>query len=99
MDLLTNRLNKIIMQKIDEALLEAYRMAFELSTPRGDFDELLKNATTNSRGEKVIPFEKYQCDEQIQERILEQVAKKYKIKGVMLERFRITYMLGCSPVF
>lgn len=40
------------MGRDEKILHEMYRLAFSYSTPKGDFDELLANTTTNQFGQK-----------------------------------------------
>ncbi len=49
--------------KIDDALFDCYRELFANSTPKGDFDQLVENATINDRGQKEIPFDDYEIGE------------------------------------
>ena len=46
--------------KIDDALFDCYRELFANSTPKGDFDQLVEDATVNDRGQKEIPFDDYE---------------------------------------
>ena len=48
--------------KIDEALMECYRRLYKAATPSADFDELVKNATINDKGKKVIDFMAYELE-------------------------------------
>lgn len=78
-------------------LNEIYRRAFAASTPQGDWDELLKNATTNDFGQKVIPFMDYELDDETAKKIIEDVMKEYRVPKWQRKSFALTYWLGCSP--
>lgn len=84
-------------QKDYNTLHEMYRRAFAASTPKGDFDELLANASINEFGQKVIPYNDYQCDHSVMEKIVEDVLKENRIPKWRRQSFKNTFMLGCSP--
>ena len=67
--------------KLELALHEAYIKAYKLAEPSADFDTLVENAEIMSDGKKNIHFENYFLDEDIEENILNEVAKKYKLSG------------------
>lgn len=82
----------------DEVILhEIYRRAFKASTPSGDWDELLINATINERGEKVIPFMDYECEQEVMEQILKTTLMEFKVPKWRRRLFETTFWLGCSP--
>ena len=81
----------------DKILHELYRRAFAASTPKGDFDLLLENATTNERGQKVIPFMDYECEAEVLEEILDSVLKEFKVPVRERQSFEFGFYLGCSP--
>jgi hypothetical protein len=82
--------------KIEEAVMECYRELFAASTPKGDFDELVENAEIID-GKKHIPFMDYEISGTDMERIINNVADRYKIKGYTKRQFYVTIYLGCSP--
>jgi hypothetical protein len=85
--------------KITDALWDCYRELFANSTPKGDFDLLVENATTNERGQKEIPFDDYEiCEERFQE-IIEDSIKKHKVPKHLRQQFSVAIHLGCSPRF
>lgn len=88
------------MKNIDKALMHCYRELYANSTPSESFDELMKNATINDSGQKVIAFNDYEIDESKFDEIIEDTIKVYKIKGNILKQsFRNTMLFGCSPKF
>lgn len=80
-----------------EILLEIYRRVYAVSEPPADFDELVANAEINERGEKVIKFLEYECEEAVMQNIFDETMKKYKIKGQKEKQFSFSFWLGCSP--
>jgi len=85
------------MRRDEKILHEIYRELFKASTPSGDWDELLKNATINERGEKEIPFMDYEINADEMDRIFNDIMKKYKIRKYRISQFRFEIYLGCSP--
>jgi len=83
-------------KKEEQLMLDCYKELFNKSTPSADFDELVKNATINERGEKEIPFNNYEIDDTLLHKIIEKYAKQVKPKWKEL-RFNNTILLGCSP--
>ena len=80
-----------------EILLEIYRKVYAVSEPPADFNELVANAEVNERGEKVIKFLEYQCEEAVMQQIFDETMAKYKIKGQRQKQFSFSFWLGCSP--
>jgi hypothetical protein len=85
--------------KITEALWDCYRELFANSTPKGDFDLLVENATTNERGQKEIPFDDYEIDEKQFQEIIESSIKRHKVPKRLRQQFSVAIHLGCSPRF
>ena len=80
-----------------EIMSEMYRRAYAASTPVGDFDAMVQNAPLNEFGQKVIPYLKYECEQEVMEQIIVDVLKEYKVPKSRRELFRNSFMLGCSP--
>ena len=85
--------------KIDEALFDCYRELFANSTPKGDFDKLVENATVNKMGQKEIPFDDYSIDEDLFQEIIQLTLGKHKVPKRLHKSFSIAIHLGCSPRF
>ena len=85
------------MKRDEKILHEIYRELFKASTPSGDWDELLENATINERGEKEIPFMDYEIDKDKMQIIFDTVMKKYRIPKYKIRQFSVEIWLGCSP--
>jgi len=84
-------------QRDFEIMSEMYRRAYAASTPVGDFDAMVQNAPRNEFGQKVIPYLKYECEQEVMEQIIIDVLKEYKVPKRRHELFRNSFMLGCSP--
>ena len=80
-----------------EIMSEMYRRAYAASTPVGDFDAMVQNAPLNEFGQKVIPYLKYECEQEVMEQIIVDVLKEHKVPKRRHELFRNSFMLGCSP--
>ena len=80
-----------------EIMSEMYRRAYAASTPIGDFDAMVQNAPLNEFGQKVIPYLKYECEQEVMEQIIVDVLKEHKVPKRRHELFRNSFMLGCSP--
>jgi hypothetical protein len=85
--------------KIDNALWDCYRELFANSTPIGDFDKLVEEATINERGQKEIPFDDYEIDEELFQQIIKDSIKKHKVPKILHQQFSVAIHLGCSPRF
>jgi hypothetical protein len=83
----------------EQSILECYRRLFKVSTPFGDFDELLAQAEKNDIGQKVIPFMDYEIEESVFTKILQNIIKEFKIKKYRQNLFQNTILLGCAPKF
>lgn len=88
----------IAKKKEEEALWECYRRLFAASTPPGDFDLMLENATVDSQGRKHIPFMEHEILQTDMDRIITEVIKEYKIAPkYRANAFRMSILLGASP--
>jgi hypothetical protein len=85
--------------KIDDALFDCYRELFANSTPVGDFDKLVENATINERGQKEIPFDDYEISEERFQEIIKETLTKHKVPKRLHHSFSVAIHLGCSPRF
>jgi type IV secretory pathway VirB4 component len=88
-----------VTAKEEEAMRECYRKLYKASTPPADFDELLKNATINENGQKVIDYNAHEICEYEFSEIMSDVIKEYKIRTHRQDLFKNTILLGCSPKF
>jgi hypothetical protein len=87
-------------KKEEAAMWECYRRLYKASEPSADFDELLKDAPTNERGQKVIDFMAYEIDEFDYIEIVNGIIKEFKIKPeYRADLFKRAMLLGASPKF
>lgn len=85
------------MEKDEKILHEMYRRAFASSTPKGDWDKLLEDATVDEKGMKHIPFMDYECEGETMAKIIQDVMKENKVPKARRRQFEIAFWLGCSP--
>ena len=85
--------------KVETAIMECYVELYKHSTPKADFNKLMKDAKLNDRGQKIIPFMDYEIDEKKYTEILEKTIKKYKLNSFTKRQFEVTVALGVSPTF
>ena len=88
-------------KRIENAMLDCYRDLFANSTPKGDFDKLMEEASTNEFDQKVIQFMDYEIDEKDFDTILQKYIEDKLLKLSKYEKrgFSISIHLGCSPKF
>ena len=84
-------------KKIDDLMTNIYRDLYKNSTPSADFDELVANATLNEQGQKVIPFDDYELESEVFEKILDEHLSKSKLPQYIKGKVRVSIYLGCSP--
>lgn len=79
-------------------MYEMFEEAFQASTPKASFYELLEKAPLDKDGRKLIDFQSYVCDHEVMENILKTTLKKYKITNTRDKKdFEIGFWLGPSP--
>lgn len=81
----------------EKALMECYRRLYREATPSADFDQLVSDAETNERGQKIIPFDEYEIEQDKLDHIINSVMSEFKIKRYRRQVFKTTIYLGCSP--
>jgi hypothetical protein len=82
----------------EKAMWECYKRLFKESTPSGDFEYLVENATINDRGQKEIPFMDYEIEQDKLDSIINDVISEFKIKPKYRQQaFKSSIYLGCSP--
>ncbi len=93
-------------QQFNDIILDIYRELYENAEPKGDFDELVANATIDQYGRKHIPFMDYEISQYDLDRIIDEHLIKHKLKGPRIRSvgkkidascIRNTVYLGCSP--
>jgi hypothetical protein len=84
----------------EAAMWECYRRLYKASEPSANFDQLLKDAPTNERGQKVIDFMAYEIDPDVYIEIVNGIIEEFKLKPkYRVELFRRTMILGATPKF
>lgn len=84
--------------KEEKAIHYCYCELFKHAAPSADFNELLKNAKTNDLGQKEIPFDDYEIEQEKLDEIIQESINKFKLKPKYKQQlFRNTIYLGCSP--
>jgi hypothetical protein len=87
-------------KKIDKMLMECYQKLYKNATPSANFKELFDNALVNEDGKKEIPFWNYFLSRESQDKIIDNILKKYKISSEWEKQsFKNTIYLGISPTF
>jgi len=64
-------------EKISRVIMECYRELFKKAEPPADFDKLVKTG----EAKKENFFMNYYLDDDIQERIIEEICRKHKLAG------------------
>jgi len=77
--------------------MDCYIELYKESTPSADFDELIKNATINDEGRKVIDYDAYEIDFNKYKEIVDKYLKKGKLTFLEERAFKIEMYLGCGP--
>jgi hypothetical protein len=75
--------------------MQAYKEVYAKSTPPADWDELLANAPVNERGEKEIPFDDYEVEQEVFDEIFERYTKR--MREWDKRTFRFNFYLGATP--
>lgn len=80
--------------------MHCYRELYANSEPPASFDQLMKDATKNEIGQKVIDYMAYSIDEELYVKIVNDAIDLYKIKSPRLRKeFEVTMYLGAGPRF
>lgn len=83
--------------KENKAIYYCYCELFKNAKPQGDFEKLLKNAIINDLGQKEIPFNDYEIEQDKLDNIIDESIKKFKLSKYNHQLFKNTIYLGCSP--
>lgn len=85
--------------KIDQALLKLYEIAYAEATPSADFHKLMENAEVNEIGQKVINFDEYVLNQERQNQLFEEVSREFRLNKWQKKCLSFNYYLGCCPRF
>lgn len=86
------------LSRDEQIVWDCYRELYANAEPKADFDELVKNAELNEFGQRIIPFDDYEIDQETFKEILKKYKKRFKYKH-RKDAFMATICLGCSPKF
>ncbi len=89
----------VAITKEQQIILDIYRDLYKEATPNADFDKLVEEAPTNSRGQKDIGFMNYEISESKFNEILDRHLKGRRITKIKQKMISNTVLLGCSPKF
>lgn len=89
----------VAITKEQQIIWDIYRDLYKASTPKANFDTLVEEAPTNSRGQKDIGFMNYEIPESLFNEILDKHLKGRRITKIKQRMFRNTILMGCSPKF
>ena len=82
---------------LKEILFDIYRDLYANSEPKADFDELVNNAEVDSEGRKIIPYNDYEIDDELMDRIVETHLRANRLSSIDRGRLKISVYLGCGP--
>ena len=85
--------------KIQKIIWDIYKELYANSEPKTDFDELVKSAEKNEKGEKTIPFENYFIEQELMDEIIEKHLKNKRLTKLAKNAIKVNVYLGVSPAF
>ena len=85
--------------KIQKIIWDIYKELYANSEPKTDFDELVKSAQKNEKGEKIIPFENYFMEQELMDEIIEKHLKNKRLTKLAKNAIKVNVYLGVSPAF
>ena len=83
--------------KIQKIIWDIYEELYANSEPKTDFDELVKSAQKNEKGEKIIPFENYFMEQELMDEIVEKHLKNKRLTKLAKNSIKFNIYLGVSP--
>jgi len=86
-------------KKIEDLMHAIYGELYANSTPYADFQKLIDNAELNEFGQKVIPYNDYEIDQELYDIIVEKHLKESKLPKWRKQAVSNGILLGCSPKF
>lgn len=85
--------------KIQKIIWDIYEELYANSEPKTDFDELVKSAQKNEKGEKIIPFENYFIEQELMDEIIEKHLKNKRLTKLAKNAIKVNVYLGVSSAF
>lgn len=86
-------------KKIKDLMHNIYCELYANSTPYADFKKLVNTAELNDLGQKIIPYDKHEIDEDLYDKIVNKHLKESKFPKWRKEAISRGILLGCSPKF
>lgn len=84
-------------KKLDDIILDVYRELYANCTTPCNFDDLVKNASIDENGRKIIPYDEYEIDDTLMRNIIESHMIKHKLKKWEKDNVRFNVLLGVAP--
>jgi len=86
-------------KKIEDLMHNIYCELYANSTPYADFQKLIDTAELNDLGQKIIPYDKHEIDQDLYDTIVNKHLKESKLPKPRKEAISRGILLGCSPKF
>lgn len=86
-------------KKIKDLMHNIYCELYANSTPYADFQKLIDTAELNDLGQKIIPYNKHEIDQDLYDIIVNKHLKESKFPKWRKESISRGILLGCSPKF
>jgi len=92
-------MTKALDKKIEDVMTSIYTELYAVSEPSVSWDYLIESAELNEQGQKIIPYNDYQINQEIYEEIVKRHLKELKVPKWRKEAISRGILLGCSPKF
>jgi len=92
-------MTKALDKKIEDVMTSIYTELYAVSEPSVSWDYLIESAELNEQGQKIIPYNDYQINQEIYEEIVKRHLKELKVPKWRKEAVSRGILLGCSPKF
>ena len=86
-------------KKIDDVMTSIYTELYAVSEPSVSWNYLIESAELNEQGQKIIPYNDYQINQETYEEIVKRHLKELKVPKWRKEAVSRGILLGCSPKF
>ena len=84
--------------KFHDIVIDIYRELYANSTPKGDFDKLLKEAPMDFNGDKIIPYKEYSIEGSLMDDIVKKYMTRYRMNSLERKSVLAAVYLGCAPM-
>ena len=92
-------MTKALDKKIEDVMTSIYTELYAVSEPSVSWNYLLESAELNERGQKIIPYNDHEIDQEVYEEIVNRHLKESKLPKWRREAVSRGILLGCSPKF